>query len=118
MSIPYMPFYPGDHLRDTRHLTTEQQGAYLLLILEYWSKGCVPDDDEQLSRIVGLTLPKWRKMRPIIQAFFRDGWRHKRIDAELAKAETKIENKRKAANVRWGKTDNVIEFSRVLEAAE
>jgi uncharacterized protein YdaU (DUF1376 family) len=41
-SLPYMPFFVGDHLRDTRHLTTEEQGAYLLLIFEYWTKGGLP----------------------------------------------------------------------------
>jgi uncharacterized protein YdaU (DUF1376 family) len=103
MSLPYMPFYVGDYLRDTRHLTTEQHGAYLLLIMEYWAKGSLPDDDTQLARIVGMSPKKWKNVRQVVQAFFHDGWHHKRIDAELEKASSKTEKRRTAANVRWQK---------------
>jgi uncharacterized protein YdaU (DUF1376 family) len=105
MSFPFMPLYCGDYLRDTRHLTTEQHGAYFLLIVEYWSKGSLPDDDVQLARIVGVCPSKWSKMKPVLQAFFYDGWHHKRIDAELDKAHkksrTNTDKARKAANTRW-----------------
>jgi uncharacterized protein YdaU (DUF1376 family) len=109
MSFPYMPFYIGDHLRDTRILTTEEQGAYLLLIFEYWSKGSLPDDDAQLARIAGLSLARWRKMRPSIEAYFYDRsagrWHHKRIDSELAKVNAKSIKRQEAANKRWQKAD-------------
>jgi len=101
MSLPFMPFYTGDHMRDIGRLTTEQHGAYFFLIIEYWNNGSLPDDDEQLALITKLPLAKWRKIRPVIQAFFRDGWKHKRIDAELAKAKSVTESRRKAANARW-----------------
>jgi uncharacterized protein YdaU (DUF1376 family) len=102
MDLPYIPFFIGDYLKETRHLTTEEHGAYLLLILEYWVKqGALPDDDAQLARITGLTPAKWRKVRPVVKDFFRDGWKHPRIDAELEKASALTEKRRAAANVRW-----------------
>lgn len=100
-----MPLYIADYLRDTRKLTTAEHGAYLLLIMEYWTAGELPADDRQLSRIVGMTAPEWRKAKPNVQSFFTDGWRHKRIDKELAKS-AEISSKRSAsAKQRHSKSD-------------
>lgn len=96
MNPPWMSFYPADYLRDTRRLTTPQHGVYLLLIMEYWISGGLPDDDGQLARIAGLTSAEWRKAKPIVQSFFHDGWQHTRIDAELAKANAKHERRQEA----------------------
>src|SRR5690242_17296518 len=105
MSIPYMPWYHGDHLEDTAHLNHEQQWAYFLLINHYWAKGGLPDDDQQLACIARLPLAKWAKMRPVIHAFFRDGWKHGRVEIELATARersaTNRARARKAAKERW-----------------
>ena len=85
MNRPWMPLYVGDYLGDTGHLTTAQHGAYLLLMMHYWRKGDLPDDDRQLSKITKLPLKTWCEYRPTLQDFFGEGWKHKRIDAELAK---------------------------------
>ena len=91
-----MPLYVADYLRDTRRLTAAEHGAYLLLIMEYWTTGVLPDDDRQLSRIASMTPAEWRRARPNVQPFFTDGWRHKRIDAELARS-AEISSKRSAS---------------------
>jgi len=96
MSRPWMPLYVADYLRDTRRLTAAEHGAYLLLIMEYWTSGSLPDDDRQLSRITCMTPAEWRRARPNVQSFFTDGWRHKRIDTELAKS-AEISSKRSAS---------------------
>lgn len=106
----WMPIYIGDYLKDTSHLTTEEHGAYFLLILRYWTNGGpLLNDDGRLARVAGLTPDAWLEMRPIIASFFQvdDGcWRHKRIDAELQTAmERRIkyhERAKKAAEARWG----------------
>ena len=85
MNRPWMPLYVGDYLGDTGHLTTAQHGVYLLLMMHYWRKGELPDDDRQLSKITKLPLRTWCEYRPTLQDFFYDGWKHKRIDAELAR---------------------------------
>jgi uncharacterized protein YdaU (DUF1376 family) len=79
-----MPLYVGDYLGDTGHLTTAQHGAYLLLMMHYWRKGELPDDDRQLCKIAKLPL-KSCQYRATSQGFFYEGWKHKRIEAELAK---------------------------------
>ena len=54
----WFPFNVGDYVRDTMHLTTEQHGAYLLLMLAYWPRGPLPDNDNALASIakVGVAL--------------------------------------------------------------
>ncbi|PZR36563.1 MAG: hypothetical protein DI526_03305 [Caulobacter segnis] len=81
-----MPLVIGDYRKDTGRLTTEQHGAYLLLIMDYWISGPPADDDEDLMAITGLDAKSWKKQRPKLLRYFRveDGvWRHKRIDEEL-----------------------------------
>jgi uncharacterized protein YdaU (DUF1376 family) len=71
MSAPYMPFYIGDYIKKTRHLTTEQHGAYLLLIFSMFSAGgSLPNDDRKLARIAGLSNSKWASNRGDLLEFF------------------------------------------------
>jgi uncharacterized protein YdaU (DUF1376 family) len=91
-----MPLYVADYLRDTRKLTAAEHGAYLLLIMEYWTAGTLPDDDRQLARIASMSAAEWKRARPNIEGFFHDGWKHKRLDAELARS-AEISSKRAAS---------------------
>lgn len=79
----WMPLYIGDYLADTGHLSTTQHGAYLLIMMHYWRKQGLPDDDKQLAAIAKLPLRIWLDMKETIQAFFVNGWEHKRIEGEL-----------------------------------
>jgi uncharacterized protein YdaU (DUF1376 family) len=101
MNRPWMPLYVGDYLGDTGHLTTAQHGAYLLLMMHYWRKGQLPDDDRQLSKITKLPLKTWCEYRPTLQDFFHEGWKHKRIDAELEKM-MRVSAKRAIAGQKGG----------------
>jgi uncharacterized protein YdaU (DUF1376 family) len=101
MKRPWMPLYVGDYLGDTGHLTTAQHGAYLLLMMHYWRKGELPDDDRQLSKITKLPLKTWCDYRGVLQDFFHSGWRHKRIDAELERM-LRVSEKRAIAGQRGG----------------
>jgi uncharacterized protein YdaU (DUF1376 family) len=50
----FMPIYVGDLLADTLHLSTEQFGAYMLLLLHQWRKGHYSEDEAaQIARLVG-----------------------------------------------------------------
>jgi len=107
MSKPdtWMPLYIGDYLRDTSRLTTEQHGAYLLLIMDYWANGPLPDDDFALAQVTRLHPAAWKKNRASIARMFVvvDGvWRHKRIDEELDEARRFIE-KQKANGAKGGR---------------
>lgn len=107
-SDAWMPLYIGDYLRDTSRLTTEQHGAYLLLIMDYWVNGPLPDDDAQLAAVARCTPQAWRKVRQILSPYFTVGgglWHHKRVDGELSKAKglvsTRSQAGKKGAEARW-----------------
>jgi uncharacterized protein YdaU (DUF1376 family) len=93
MSVPFMQLYVADYLGDTRHLTTEQHGAYLLLLMTMWrSEGVLPDNPVKLARIAGLTPSRWLKICAEVLEFFtlcEGGFTQKRLSAELAIAEEK-----------------------------
>jgi len=90
---PFMQFYVADYLGDTQILTTEQHGAYLLLLMTMWrAGGSVPDDDQKLARIVRLTRARWVRIKPDIIALLvvKDGVvTQKRLAEELEKASEK-----------------------------
>src|SRR5689334_3432761 len=96
VSRPWMPWYVADFMADTLHLSAAQTGAYMLLIGHYWQHGGLPSEDEALARITRMSAPEWRRSRGVLQAFFHDGWKHKRIDGELEKA-ADISSKRAAS---------------------
>jgi uncharacterized protein YdaU (DUF1376 family) len=106
--------YIGDYLADTMHLTTEQHGAYLLLIFHLWRRGTLPDEDTVLAKITGLTTSAWGGIRPVLAEFFKiqhGQWRHGRVERErlrvAAKQEANAKKARSAANKRWhGATSN------------
>jgi uncharacterized protein YdaU (DUF1376 family) len=92
---PFMQLYVSDYLGDTRHLSCEQHGAYLLLLMTMWNAdGALPDDDKKLARCVGVTLKKWLALKPDVAEFFTiaDGfWTHSRLTKERQKGERKSE---------------------------
>lgn len=71
---PSMPMFWDAYLADTTHLTTEEHGAYLLLLAAMWRRnGYVPDDDRDNARILGLTQAKWRKVKVRLSEFLTFG---------------------------------------------
>lgn len=108
----YMPLWIGDYLADTARLTTEQHGAYLLLIMDYWRNGALPDDPVALAQIARMPRAEWMRHRRALLVYFekREGrLYHKRIERELARSrrqrQTAAEKGRKGALARW-KQDN------------
>jgi len=84
-ALPYMQLYVADYLADTMHLTTEEHGAYLLLIFNYWQTG-KPIPKKRLSRIARIPNDRWTVVEDSLSEFFNDNgteWTHKRIEADL-----------------------------------
>ena len=98
MNPPKMPIHIGDLLRDTGHLRALLFGAYLFLLFHHWSTGELPDDDAQLAAIARLSPAEWRKARPILIKFFDEGWRHGRVEEDLAAAKQAYQKRAKAGS--------------------
>lgn len=99
-ALPYMPLYVADYLADAAHLTTQEHGAYLLLIMTYWQRGePLPADEIKLARIARLTAEEWSLVRDNLAEFFDISgaeWRHSRIERELNLVRDKTEKARLA----------------------
>lgn len=109
----WMPLYVSEYLGDTMHLTVEQHGAYLLLIMAAWkSDGRLPADPAALQQICRMSPQQWARNESTLQRFFfvtEDFWLHNRVRSELDKAKAMVDRKSKAgqaaAAVRWGVTN-------------
>lgn len=97
---PSMPLYCDAYLADTMHLSLEEHGAYLKLLMITWrNNGApLPDDDARLARMLGVTVPRWReRLRPVLVEFFNivdETWAQKRLQKEWDFTQQKIEKNR------------------------
>lgn len=101
----FMRFYVADYLADTTDLTTEEHGAYLLLLLNLWKRdGRLPCQPERLARMVGMTLDRWESVWMVIGRFFAldDGHiTQARLRRELDAAKERSDDAKRAATKRW-----------------
>ncbi|WP_103171575.1 DUF1376 domain-containing protein [Paracoccus sp. SY] len=92
-STPFMQLYPADYLADTMDLTTEQHGAYLLILMTMWQHDAkLPSDIKKLARIARLSPAKFRPVWEEISRFFieADGFiTNARLTKERKKAHEK-----------------------------
>jgi len=84
-ALPYMQLYVADYLADTMHLSTEEHGAYLLIIFNYWQTG-KPIPKPRLPKIARLSNDRWISAETSLNEFFNevdDEWVHERIECDL-----------------------------------
>lgn len=94
-NTPFMQFYPGDYLGKTMDLTTEQHGAYLLILMTMWQHDAkLPNDPAKLARIARMTPAKFKAVWSEISRFFAvqgDSITNARLLKEHEKAKKKSE---------------------------
>lgn len=84
-ALPYMQLYIADYLADTMHLSTEEHGAYLLLMFNYWQTG-KPIPKNRLAKIARLSNERWTSVEQTLNEYFNDNgkeWVHDRIEFDL-----------------------------------
>jgi uncharacterized protein YdaU (DUF1376 family) len=99
-----MKLWVGDYIGDTLHLTAEEHGAYLLLLMSMWKQGgYLPDDKIRLCRIAKVHPPRWARVFESIRPFFQfeDGRiTSKRLLMELENARHKSRSCSEAAKAK------------------
>jgi uncharacterized protein YdaU (DUF1376 family) len=86
-----MQFYVADYLADTAHLTTEEHGAYLLLLFSYWQTG-KPLRIDRLSTVARVSNERWPSVAETLSEFFSVSathWLHFRVEADLEAVNSK-----------------------------
>lgn len=104
--FPALPLWTDAYLADTAHLTNEEHGVYLRLLMFAWrTPHCsLPDDDKRLAIMVGVTPKKWQTLRPVMEAFWtieNGTWSQKRLTAEREFVEGRSRSGRAGAEARW-----------------
>ncbi|MDL2408737.1 DUF1376 domain-containing protein [Rhizobium calliandrae] len=121
---PSLPLFTDAYIADTQHLTNEEHGVYLRLLMFAWRTAeCgLPDDDRRLALMVGVTPKKWATLKPVVMGFWtlREGlWTQKRLTAGREFVERSREQKRAAgfasSNAKALKKNNTIPTAVVTE---
>lgn len=106
-----IPIFPDAYLRDTTHLTTEEHGAYFLLLMAAWGNDdcSLPHDEKRLAALVKMPIAKWRKIAPTVLEFWtidRGRITQKRLLKEWEYVQARREKRKGAAQSRWGCKSN------------
>jgi len=92
-ALPYMQLYVADYLADTAHLTTEEHGAYLLMLFSYWQTG-KPLRSDRLATVARMSNDRWDSVEKTLSEFFNIDvnpgcWTHLRVEADLHQVASK-----------------------------
>lgn len=118
----WFPFYPAAYLQDTDHLTLEEHGAYLMLLMKSWRMpDCeIPDDPIRIARMLRIDPRMWKRLAPVILPFFpvtRPGFRaNYRLRSERSSADLRQKSARSAAYIRHQKNDKPLETNDPVDA--
>lgn len=85
-------------------MTCAEAGAYVKLLCFCWIEDSLPNDCDQLARLIGMPPAWFRRVWPRVSSCFEvvnDRLRHKRLDHERAKQRAYRASRRASADVRW-----------------
>jgi uncharacterized protein YdaU (DUF1376 family) len=107
--IPWFKLYVGDALKGTMDMSTEEVGAFFLLLCFYWEHGELPDTDKACAQVTRLSVKSWRasakKILARVSAARASGPSGAGLDAQREWAQKKsrklAENGRRGAHERW-----------------
>lgn len=107
----WFPFFVNDYLGNTKALTLEEHGIYLLLICECWKNGSIKNDKNWICSYLGISTrsPLYAKICSLLTDFFvqnsSGAWENSRVNKEKKKASNRSKLATEKANKRWKKDD-------------
>lgn len=104
--FPALPIWTDSFIADTVHCSPEQVGVYIRMLIASWrTRACtLPDNDQRLAFIAGVSLKKWKSMRPFMAEFFiveNGEWSQKNLLKVRKKVRGLSKRGADAANARW-----------------
>ena len=86
-AYPSLPLFTDAFIADTGHLSAQETGAYLMLMMVAWrSSDCrLPDSDDKLARWARVDRRTWLRIKPAVMEFWTldEGfWLQKRLTKE------------------------------------
>lgn len=101
MSFAFLPLFTGDYLKDTRHLTPQKHGIYLLMLMHCWdTKGPLPLDEQEIAAVANCrSADEIDGLRYVLAKYWvrcEDGWYNERCQEEIERAAA-ISDKRSKA---------------------
>ena len=108
----WLPVYIGEMLAMTTRFSTEQVGAFYLLMMDYWKNGAIPQDYKIIAAITGLSPAKSKTFIALllsIQIFESDNdmlsspYLDNKKETATKNRKIKSERGKKAAEARWDK---------------
>jgi uncharacterized protein YdaU (DUF1376 family) len=115
--FPALPVWTDAYLADTLDLTTEQHGAYLLLLMLAWRRPdcCLPNDMPWLKRAMHSACRDMHGNKfnalvlPLLARFFEQdsagNWSQKRLRKEREYLRKRSRTQRENAEKRWSKSN-------------
>lgn len=102
----HYPRHVGDYIRDTLALSMLEDGAYNRCLDQYYlTEFPLPTDKAKIYRMVrAFSKMERAAVDVVLREHFTltpDGYRHKRVDAELAAIYQRSDSARKSAEIRW-----------------
>ena len=111
--FPSLPLFTDAIIADCFHLTDEEFGRYMRIIIIMWrTPGCkIPADPAWICKRLRVdALAYAEHVQPIIQEFFKEDagwWTQKRLMKEYLYVQALTQKRRDAANKRWGKSQPI-----------
>lgn len=103
---PCLPLHVMDYMSGTMHLSIEESGAYLHVLMMLWAGGGYLDasDPRRMSTMLRMTVEEWNAVSPSILKLLtrtKKGWTQKRLLRELTAARD-ASARRRAAGKKGG----------------